>query len=47
LASRPEAGDHIVVADFGIAHFAETLLQTTVETALGDRLANFAYADSE
>lgn len=42
----PDA-DHIVVADFGIAHFAEPLLQTSVETAPGDRLANFAYAAPE
>lgn len=37
----------LVVADFGIAHFAETLLITAVETGDRDRLANFMYAAPE
>jgi serine/threonine protein kinase len=37
----------LVVADFGIAHFAEELLHTTIQTADGDRLANFQYAAPE
>jgi serine/threonine protein kinase len=36
-----------VVTDFGIAHFAEDLLHTTVETRNSDRLANFRYAAPE
>jgi hypothetical protein len=36
-----------VVTDFGIAHFAEGLLYTTIETRASDRLANFRYAAPE
>jgi serine/threonine protein kinase len=39
--------DHLVVADFGIAHFEEDFLLTAVETKPGDRLANFMYAAPE
>ena len=38
---------HAVIADFGIAHFAESLLQAQVDTAPGERLANFQYAAPE
>lgn len=37
----------VVVADFGIAHFAEGLLHTAVETRDDAKLANFAYAAPE
>jgi Protein kinase domain len=37
----------VVVADFGIAHFAEEELLTAVETGSGERLANFGYAAPE
>jgi serine/threonine protein kinase len=37
----------VVIADFGIAHFAEPLLQTTIETGPQERLANFQYAAPE
>ncbi len=37
----------LVVADFGIAHFTEELLHTTIDTSDGDRLANFQYAAPE
>jgi len=37
----------LAIADFGIASFTETLLATPVETAVGKRLANFAYAAPE
>ena len=37
----------VVVADFGIAHFEEEELLTSVETKPGDRLANFLYAAPE
>ena len=36
-----------VVADFGIAHFNESLLQTAIETSPHSRLANFQYAAPE
>jgi len=39
--------DALVVADFGIAHFAEDELFTLVETRPNDRLANFQYAAPE
>jgi serine/threonine protein kinase len=39
--------DTLVVADFGIARFREEFLATQVETAAGDRLANFLYAAPE
>jgi serine/threonine protein kinase len=39
--------DRLVVADFGIAHFSEELLQTLVETSGDARLANFQYAAPE
>src|SRR5262249_39876882 len=41
------AHDALVVADFGIAHFAEDELYTLVETRPNDRLANFQYAAPE
>jgi serine/threonine protein kinase len=37
----------LVVADFGIAHFEEDFLQTTVLTQSNERLANFQYASPE
>ena len=37
----------LVVADFGIARFAEPLLQTLIETKPHSRLANFQYAAPE
>ena len=37
----------LVVADFGIAHLAEPLLQTMIETHPRDRMANFQYAAPE
>ena len=37
----------LVIADFGIAHFEEQFLQTTVETSPHARLANFQYAAPE
>lgn len=37
----------LVVADFGIAHVAEPLLHTTIETQPQDRMANFQYAAPE
>lgn len=39
--------DLLVVADFGIAHFAEDYLQTSVVTDKSTRLANFRYAAPE
>jgi serine/threonine protein kinase len=41
------ANETLVVADFGIAHFEEEELLTTVETKPGERLANFLYAAPE
>jgi eukaryotic-like serine/threonine-protein kinase len=38
---------HLVVADFGIAHFHEEELYTIVETRPNTRLANFQYAAPE
>lgn len=40
-------GEHLVVADFGIAHFEEDELHTAVETNDATRLANFQYAAPE
>lgn len=37
----------VLIADFGIAHFAEPLLQTTIQTGPQERLANFQYAAPE
>jgi serine/threonine protein kinase len=42
-----EHADMVVVADFGIAHFAEEELYTAVETSSHERLANFQYAAPE
>jgi eukaryotic-like serine/threonine-protein kinase len=42
-----QSADRLVVSDFGIAHFTAELLHTSVETRLGDRLANFMYAAPE
>ncbi|MFA7254551.1 MAG: serine/threonine-protein kinase [Candidatus Omnitrophota bacterium] len=39
--------DLIVVADFGIAHFEEDVLATTVETQPASKMANFSYAAPE
>jgi serine/threonine protein kinase len=39
--------DLLVIADFGIAHFGEEYLQTSVETEQNARLANFRYAAPE
>lgn len=46
ILHSPES-DTLVVADFGIAHFAEEYLLTLVETGPSDRLANFQYAAPE
>ncbi|HTB21455.1 MAG TPA: serine/threonine-protein kinase [bacterium] len=40
-------GDDVAIADFGIAHFAEEHLFTSIETRPGARLANFQYAAPE
>jgi hypothetical protein len=45
ILSDPVTG--LVLADFGIAHFQEDQLLTTVETGPNERLANFAYAAPE
>jgi len=37
----------IVIADFGIAHFEEEFLHTTIDTRPQERLANFQYAAPE
>ena len=37
----------VVVADWGIAHFAKNILETAVETKNQERLANFMYAAPE
>lgn len=42
-----EADDAVVVADFGIAHVAEELLFTLIETKKDEKLANFQYAAPE
>ncbi len=39
--------DRLMIADFGIAHFEEEALYTSVETAPNTRLANFLYAAPE
>ena len=39
--------DRLVIADFGIAHFSEGILQTAVETGTQERLANFLYSAPE
>jgi serine/threonine protein kinase len=41
------ANEHLVVSDFGIAHFTVEAMLTVVETRPGDRLANFQYAAPE
>src|SRR5258706_1026410 len=38
---------HIVVADFGIAHFEEEMLLTNIETRRNSRMANFCYSAPE
>jgi serine/threonine protein kinase len=45
LYDRPN--DQLLVADFGIAHFADPLLRAAIETSQHDRLANFQYAAPE
>ena len=40
-------GPRVILADFGIAHFAEEQLHTLVETSNGDRLGNYKYAAPE
>lgn len=42
-----EAQDHLLVADFGIAHFEVEDLYTDAETSPKDKLANFQYAAPE
>ena len=37
----------LVVSDFGVAHFAEEAMRTTVETQANERLANFQYSAPE
>jgi serine/threonine protein kinase len=39
--------DDVVLADFGIAHFSEEFLHTTIETKVGSKLHNDAYAAPE
>lgn len=39
--------DELVFADFGVAHFEENTLRTTINTAPNERLANFQYAAPE
>jgi serine/threonine protein kinase len=39
--------DILVLADFGIAHFGEEFLKTSIETKKNTRLANFRYAAPE
>jgi len=41
------AARQMVVADFGVAHFAEEQLYTEVETKPNERLANFLYSSPE
>lgn len=41
------ANNIFVIADFGIAHFCEDYLQTTVKTKQNSRMANFQYAAPE
>jgi eukaryotic-like serine/threonine-protein kinase len=41
------ASKELAIADFGIAHFAEPLLLTIIETQPKSRLANFQYAAPE
>lgn len=36
-----------VICDFGIAHFSDEALIASIETRVGDRLANFVYAAPE
>jgi serine/threonine protein kinase len=42
-----ESKDELLLADFGIAHFAEPLLVTAIETQDKEKLANFVYASPE
>jgi serine/threonine protein kinase len=42
-----DGSGNLVIADFGIAHFEEEHLITSVETKPGERLANFMYAAPE
>ncbi len=42
-----ESCTDLVLTDFGVAHYAEPLLHTAVDTKDGDRLANFQYASPE
>lgn len=37
----------VVVADFGVAHYAEELLVSSVETKRGERLGNYVYSAPE
>jgi len=43
---EPDFGN-LVIADFGIAHFSEELIQEAVETKTLERLANFQYSAPE
>ncbi|CAG0947515.1 serine/threonine protein kinase, bacterial [Anaerolineae bacterium] len=42
-----DSTDCLIVADFGIAHFSAEILQTSLQTKTGTRLANFQYAAPE
>lgn len=42
-----EIENRLLIADFGIAHFEQECLYTTVETKPSDRLANFQYSAPE
>jgi len=42
-----KGNDHLLIGDFGIAHFEEEDLYTAVKTKDSDRLANFQYAAPE
>lgn len=42
-----KSDDNLVLADFGIAHFAQEALLTAVETQPNQKLANFQYAAPE
>ena len=42
-----ENSNNSIIADFGIAHFPEDMLLTSIKTKVGDRMANFQYAAPE
>lgn len=39
--------NQVVIADFGIAHFSQDIIVTSIETKATDKLANFLYAAPE